>query len=166
MEQTIDPTVSFSLTVKDSSSALSFFSKAFGAEELFRLPNPAGGVAHAEFKIGNTRIYISDEAPEWHAYAMPEGAQSSCLFSIMTDDCDRSFHRAIEAGAESLTEPTDLFWGTRSALIKDPFGYRWAVNKNRRCFTRGTGTESTRIFRFLVNIYQEERYERGSTAGY
>ncbi|MGD9326952.1 MAG: hypothetical protein PVG26_23245, partial [Desulfobacterales bacterium] len=44
-------------------------------------------------------------------------------------DCDRSFHRAIEAGARSLTEPTDLFWGTRSALIRDPFGYRWAVNQ-------------------------------------
>ncbi len=129
MEQTTEPTVSLSLTVKDSSKALDFYSNAFGAEELFRLPDPAGGVAHAEFMLGNTRIYISDEAPEWHALAMADGAQASCLFSIMTEDCDRSFKRAIEAGAISLTEPTDLFWGTRSALIKDPFGYRWAFNQ-------------------------------------
>ncbi len=129
MEQTIEPTVSLSLTVKDPSSALNFYTQALGAKELFRLPAPEGGVAHAEFMIGNTRIYISDEAAEWHAFAMPEGATASCLFSIMTEDCDRSYDRAIEAGAESLSAPMDYFWGTKTALVKDPFGYRWALNQ-------------------------------------
>jgi PhnB protein len=123
---TEEPTVSFSLTVKDASGALRFYSEALGAEELFRLPTPEGGLAHAEFMIGNTRIYISDEAAEWHAFAMIEGAVAACLFSIMTDDCDASYDRAIKAGAESLSEPKNQFWGTRSALIKDPFGYRWS----------------------------------------
>ena len=129
MEQTLNPTVSFSLTVTDASKALKFYSEALGAEELFRLPTPEGGVAHAEFMIGNTRIYISDEAEEWHAFAMPEGTTASCLFSIMTEDCQRSYDRAIKAGAESLSEPMNYFWGTRSALIKDPFGYRWSFNQ-------------------------------------
>ena len=61
MNATPEPTVSLSLTVKDSSRALAFYQQAFGAEELFRMPSPEGGVAHAEFMIGNTRIYISDE---------------------------------------------------------------------------------------------------------
>ena len=125
----MEPTVSFSLTVKDASRALSFYSEALGAVELFRIPTPEGGVAHAEFMIGNTRIYISDEAAEWHAFAMPKGVSASCLFSIMTDDCERSHNRAIQAGAESLSEPMNHFWGTRSALIKDPFGYRWSFNQ-------------------------------------
>ena len=129
MEQTIEPTVSLSLTVKDASSALIFYSKALGAEELFRMPTPEGGIAHAEFKIGNTRIYISDEAAEWHAFAMPEGATASSLFSIVIEDCDSSYNRAIKGGAESLSEPMNHFWGTRSALIKDPFGYRWSFNQ-------------------------------------
>ena len=129
MEQTMDPTVSFSLTVKDASKALNFYSEAFGAEELFRLPTPEGEVAHAEFMIGNTRISISDEAAEWHAFAMPEGTTASCLFSIMTDNCERSYDRAIKAGAESLSEPMNQFWGTKSALIKDPFGYRWSFGQ-------------------------------------
>ena len=55
MGQATEPTVSFSLTVKDATIALDFYAKAFGAEELFRLPNPEGGIAHAEFTIGNTR---------------------------------------------------------------------------------------------------------------
>ena len=51
MEQTTEPTVSFSLTVTDASKAFNFYSEALGAEELFRLPTPEGGVAHAEFMI-------------------------------------------------------------------------------------------------------------------
>ena len=129
MEPIIELTVSFSLTVKDASSALNFYSEAFGAAELYRIPTPEGGVAHAEFMIGNTRIYISDEAPEWHAFAIPEDSLASCLFSVMTEDCDRSYNRAIKAGAESLSEPINHFWGTRSALVKDPFGYRWSLNQ-------------------------------------
>jgi PhnB protein len=127
MEQTAEPTVSLSLTVKNSTRALNFYSEAFGAEELLRMPSPEGGVAHAEFMVGNTRIYISDEAEEWHAFAMPEGAMASCLFSIMTKDCDTAYNRAVKAGAKSLSEPMDQFWGARSAIIKDPFGYRWSL---------------------------------------
>lgn len=126
MEQTVEPTVSFSLTVKDASRALSFYSEALGAEELMRMPSPEGDVAHAEFMIGNSRIYISGEAAEWHAFAMPEGAMAACLFSIVTEDCDTAYDRAIKAGAKSLSEPKDQFWGARSAIIKDPFGYRWS----------------------------------------
>jgi len=129
MGQITEPTVSFSLTVKDTSRALEFYTEALGAEEVFRMPSPDGGVAHAEFMIGNTRIYISDESKEWHAYAMPEGATAACLFSIMTDDCDRSYDRAVKAGTDSLSEPKNQFWGTRSAIIKDPFGYRWSFSQ-------------------------------------
>ena len=45
----------------------------------------------------------------------------------MTEDCDTSYNQATKAGAESLNEPMNQFWGTRSALLKDPFGYRWSL---------------------------------------
>ena len=61
MTSFIEPTVTISLTVKDTSIAMSFYREAFGAEELFRMPSPGGGVFHAEFMIGNTRNHISDE---------------------------------------------------------------------------------------------------------
>ena len=127
--QETTPTVSLSLTVKNASEALAFYTKAFGAKELYRMPTPDGGVGHAEFMIGNTRIYISDESPEWHAEAMPEGTKASCLFSIETDNCDDSFRQAVEAGGEALQQPADQFWGQRSAMIKDPFGYRWCFGQ-------------------------------------
>ena len=129
MDQKTAPTVAISLTVKDTSNALNFYSESLGAVEIFRMPAPDGGVAHAEFMIGNTRIYISDEAEEWHAFAMPDGTTASCLFSIMTADCDSAYDRAIKAGAESLREPENQFWGMRSAIVKDPFGYRWSFSQ-------------------------------------
>lgn len=124
-----EPTVSLSLTVKKGNEALQFYQKAFGAVELYRMPTPDGGIAHAEFVIGTTKIFLSDEAEDWHAFAMPEGASASCLFGIMTDSCDESFARAKEAGAEVLSEPADQFWGSRSAIVKDPFGYRWSFSE-------------------------------------
>ena len=129
MKSNDNPTVSLSLTVKDTSAALDFYTRAFGAEELFRMPTPDGGIAHAEFMIGNSHLYISDEAPDWHATAMPDGIMSSCLFAISTDNCDSSFRRAVEAGAQPLKEPEDQFWGTRSGMVKDPFGYRWSLSE-------------------------------------
>ena len=123
------PTVTFSLTVKDTSRALAFYKDAFGAEELFRMPTPDGGVAHAEFMIGNTRIYISDEYEDYHAFAMPAGTTASCLFSILVENCDTAYQRALAAGAETLSAPADQFWGTRTAVLRDPFGYRWGLNQ-------------------------------------
>lgn len=129
MEQSNGPTVSLSLTVKNTAKALEFYSNALGAEEVFRMPTPDGGIAHAEFLVGNTHIYISDEAPDWLAYAMPEGGTASCLFSIVIDDCDKSYENAVKAGAKSLSPPQDHFWGVRSSIVKDPFGYRWSFGQ-------------------------------------
>ncbi len=129
MNETPEPTVTFSLTVKDSAQALAFYQQAFGAEELYRMPSPDGGVAHAEFTIGNTRIYISDEYEDYHAFAMPAGATASCLFSILVEDCDAAHERAVACGATTLSAPADRFWGTRSTVLRDPFGFRWSLNQ-------------------------------------
>lgn len=122
-----EPTVALSLTVKSVSDALAFYAKAFDAKELYRMPTPDGGVAHAEFMIGGSKIYISDEAPDWHAEAMPEGTKASCLFAIQAENCDDAFKQAVEAGGKVLREPEDQFWGVREAMVQDPYGYRWSL---------------------------------------
>jgi len=124
-----EATVAVSLTVKNTAEALDFYSKAFGAEELYRIPTPDGDIAQAEFKIGNTTFFISGESAEWHAYAMAEGTMASSLLVILTDCTNDSFKRASEAGAEELSEPQDQFWGMRTAIVKDPFGYRWSFRE-------------------------------------
>ena len=135
MASAAEPTVSVSLTVKDTAQALEFYARAFGARELLRITAPDGTIAHAEFMIGSTRIYISDEAADWHAFAPPPGAMAPCLFSVATQDCDQAHRQAVAAGATSLRSPQDQFWGVRSSIIKDPFGYRWALNQRIEVLT-------------------------------
>ncbi len=131
----VPPPVSFSLTVKDASAAIALYTEAFGAVEVFRMPDPSGGTAHAEFTINGQLIYISDEAPEWSAMALPEGMLAPCLFTIETDDCDGGFARGEKAGLKVLTPPTDNFWGSRSCMFLDPYGYRWCLNQKTEDLT-------------------------------
>ncbi len=123
------PGIAVSLTVKNSVDALAFYKKMLGATELYKVTGPDGSVAHAEFAVRGTKLYISDEAEEFKAFAMPEGRMASCLFCIASDDCDGDYKRAIEAGAISITEPVDQFHGVRNAAVLDPFGYRWCFNQ-------------------------------------
>lgn len=125
----LESTVSLSLTVKEVAPALEFYKKAFGAVETFQMAGPDGAIAHAEFLIGNNRLFISSESPEWSAYAFADGAMSPCLFVIDVDNCDESAERAINAGAKPLTEPTDQFFGFRTAMVLDNYGYRWNVRQ-------------------------------------
>ncbi|MEM0897364.1 MAG: VOC family protein [Verrucomicrobiota bacterium] len=127
MDSTNAPTVSISLTAKNTGTALEFYKAAFGAEEIFRLTDPEGNVAHSEFMIGNSRIFLSGESPDWKAFAMPEGTLSSNILCIFSENCDADFERAVAAGAISIQEPKDEFWGMRSCVLADPFGYRWSI---------------------------------------
>lgn len=115
-----------SLTVKDAAAALDFYRRAFGAVEHYRLPDPDGfKIMHAEFLIGDSRMMLSSEYPEWGAIA-PEIRQGA-TFMIYVADSDAAFAQAVEAGALVMQEPTDQFWGDRSARVADPFGYRWSL---------------------------------------
>jgi len=122
-------TVTVSLTVKNVAEALDFYTRALGATEMIRMPLPSGEVVHGEFMIGNSHFYISTESPEWQALAMPDGTKASCLFAVNVDDCAAASAKAVDAGAELITPPEDQFWGMRTSLVADPFGYRWNVRQ-------------------------------------
>ena len=79
--------------------------------------------------FGNSHMYISDESPEWHAYAMPEGTKASCLFAIDVENCDDAYKQAVDAGATPMNEPVDQFWGMRTGMVADQDGYRWNIRQ-------------------------------------
>ena len=115
-----------SLTVADAAGALDFYVRALGATEILRMKDPdSGKIMHAEFQIGDSRLMISDEYPDWGAVAPGHGKGG--LFMVYLDDVDAAFVRALDAGATALQEPADQFWGDRTARIADPFGYRWTL---------------------------------------
>ena len=115
------------LVVKGAAEAIEFYTKAFGATEMMRMPGPGGKIMHAELKIGNSVLMLSDENPE-RGYLSPAsrgGNTSSVMF--YTDDVDAAFRKAIAAGAKETTPVTDMFWGDRMGNLTDPFGHSWAI---------------------------------------
>lgn len=119
-------TVTPSLTAKDAGAALKFYEEAFGAVVGLRLADPqTGGVAHAEFRIGDSTLMISDEYPNYHCYAPEIGKGSS--FMIYVPDVEAAFQQALKAGAQEVQAPTDQFYGDRTARVNDPYGYRWTL---------------------------------------
>ncbi|MCW1884840.1 VOC family protein [Luteolibacter flavescens] len=123
-------TVTPSLTVRDGVAALDFYAKAFGAVEVFRMPEPTGKIMHAEFNIGDSRIMLSDEYP--HHGALAPAVGEGCSFMLYVTDIDAAFEQAIAAGATVVQAPTDMFWGDRSGKVNDPFGYRWTLASHVR----------------------------------
>ena len=118
-------TITASLICRDAGSAIEFYKRAFGAVERGRLATPDGKVGHAELKIGDSMIFISDEMPQMGAVA-PTAMGGFYLF-LYVDDVDTVFNRAIAAGARSTFPVQDMFWGDRYGKLADPFGYQWGI---------------------------------------
>jgi PhnB protein len=120
-----------SLTCRDAAAALEFYKRAFGAVETCRLTEPGSGkVMHAEIRIGNSTIMLSDEYPDWGCTA-PAFAQGGA-FMVYVENSDAAFARAIAAGAKELQPVADQFWGDRVGRVACPFGYRWSVAQRVR----------------------------------
>lgn len=115
------------LNIEDAAAAIEFYKKAFGAEEIFRMPGPGGKIMHAEITIGGARIMLTEANPEWGCPGPGALGGSSCAIHIYTEDADALFARAIEAGAEVGAPLEDAFWGDRFGKLKDPFGHVWSV---------------------------------------
>jgi PhnB protein len=125
-------TVTPSLVVKGGAQAIEFYKKAFGAVENFRMPGPDGkSLMHAELKIGDSIVMLSDEQPNMGCKAPTSvGAATGSLF-LYVKDVDAAFKKAVDAGAKVVTPPTDMFWGDRFGQVDDPFGHRWGLGTHK-----------------------------------
>jgi len=119
-------TITPSIVVKDGNAAIALYKKAFGAEEVMCLRSPAGGVMHAELKIGDSVFMLGDEFPDMGMKAPLPDHHSGGLH-IYVPDADRAFQRAVEAGCKVVMPPADMFWGDRYAKVRDPFGHQWGL---------------------------------------
>lgn len=117
------------LVIKGAAEAIEFYKRAFGAEELVRMPMPGPDgqmrVGHAELQIGDSILFLSDEFPE-HGVTGPSG-HSPVTIHLYVEDVDTVFNRAVEAGAKATMPPADMFWGDRYGKLVDPFGHHWSV---------------------------------------
>ena len=115
------------LVVKGAAEALEFYKKAFGATETLRMPGPGGRIMHAEIKIGDSVLMLSDENPERQQLSPVTLGGSGSSVMLYTSDVDATINQAAAAGATVVMPPMDMFWGDRMGNLKDPFGHCWAI---------------------------------------
>ncbi|HET6330895.1 MAG TPA: VOC family protein [Holophagaceae bacterium] len=106
-------------TVEGAAAFLDFLKAAFGAEVVRRHDREDGGVGNAELRIGTSMIMVSDARDPWKP--MPMSAY------LYVEDADAVYRAAMAAGAASLYEPTDMFYGDRSGGAQDAWGNVWWI---------------------------------------
>jgi PhnB protein len=116
------------LAVKGAAEAIEFYKKVFGATETMRLVGPDARIGHAEVRIGNSSIYLSDEYPEYGSIGPQVAGGSPVKINLSVPDVDAVAARAVEAGAKMLRPVQDQFYGERSGQFEDPFGHVWMVS--------------------------------------
>ena len=112
-------TVTPYLTVPGADRLMTFLKGAFGAEEVFSMQRPDGALGHAEIRIGNSIVMLSEPTAE--CTPMP------ATLYLYVSDVDATYRRALEAGGTSVIEPADQFWGDRTGAVKDASGNCWWI---------------------------------------
>ncbi len=115
------------LRVKGAADALAFYQKAFGAVETMRLLMPDGVIGHAEFKINDALVMLSEEFPQMGIVGPATLGNTSVGIAIYLENVDAAFAQAVAAGAEIAQPLTNQFYGDRSGQLRDPFGHVWTL---------------------------------------
>jgi uncharacterized glyoxalase superfamily protein PhnB len=123
------------LIVDRGAEAIEFYKRAFGAEELVRMPGPDGRLMHAEIRIGDSPIMLADESPEMGNKSPKTLGGTACGLMIYCENVDQLFERATKAGATVVMPPADMFWGDRYCLVMDPFGHKWSLGTHIKDLT-------------------------------
>ena len=108
------------LIVDDAAGEIEFLKRAFGAVEGHVSRTPDGTVMHADVTIGDSHVMMGQAAPQWPA--VPG------MVYLYLEDTDAAYRRAVDAGATSLMEPADQFYGDRNAGVKDANGVTWWIS--------------------------------------
>jgi PhnB protein len=129
-------TVTPHLTVRGAARAIEFYTRAFGAEEVARMPGPDGRRMHAALRIGDSVVFLNDEFPEFGGSPSPAGLGGTPVtIHLYVDDVDALFARAVAAVAAVRMPLEDAFWGDRYGKVADPFGHEWSLASRKEVLT-------------------------------
>jgi len=108
------------LVADGADRVINFMKEAFGAKAVIEpMMRPDGKVMHAEFRIGDSIVMIAD--------ASERAKATSTMLYMYVPDVDAVYRKALKAGATSVMEPADMFYGDRSGGVKDPAGNQWHI---------------------------------------
>jgi PhnB protein len=114
------PVLSSVTVLDDCARAIDWYKKVLGARQRLRMDMPGGAVAHCELGFGDAVLMLGSPMP-------PQFPPKKASLAIYVKNCDATYKEALSAGARSMQEPTDQFYGDRNARFEVPFGNEWSV---------------------------------------
>jgi uncharacterized glyoxalase superfamily protein PhnB len=112
-------TVTPYLTLSGVARLIDFLKEAFDAKEMHRSTRPDGTIMHAQVRIGDSAIMMGEIWGDFQA-------KTAALY-LYVPDTDALYRRAVAAGATSIMEPMDMFYGDRNAGVRDFAGNEWWI---------------------------------------
>ncbi len=137
------------LIIKDAAKAIDFYKRAFGAEEGLKLEGPGGMIAHAELKVGNSHLMMTEENAECEFRGPATLGGTTVSLCLYVEDVDQVFANAIAEGATEMRPVMDQFYGDRAGTLQDPFGHVWTVATHKEDLT--TEEINQRMVEFMSN---------------
>ncbi|MDJ1138336.1 VOC family protein [Streptomyces iconiensis] len=114
------------LTYRDARAAIAFLEKAFGFEATQVHEGEGGDIAHAELRLGDGTVMLGTAKDSG-----PMGSLGPACVYVVVEDIDAHHERAAAAGAEIVSGPTDMDYGSRDYAAKDPEGNLWSFGTYR-----------------------------------
>lgn len=108
------------LIIEGAAKLIDFMKAAFNAQEVSRMEGKDGTIGHAELRIGDSMLMLADAQPEYPA--------RPCMIGLYVEDVDATYQRALAAGATSVREVADQFYGDRSGAVQDASGMQWWIS--------------------------------------
>ncbi|HMK13239.1 MAG TPA: VOC family protein [Acidimicrobiales bacterium] len=109
--------------------AIEFYKEAFGAQSIGdAFLDPDDKVIHAEIRIGDSVVFITDEGDENGAAPSSVGGKVTAVMALNVPDVDAVWERALAAGCEVVYALDNHFYGDRGGRVRDPFGHQWMLS--------------------------------------
>lgn len=126
------PRITAYLGLQNANEAIQFYTEVFGAHQMFRLDTPDDRVGHAELRIGESALMLTDACSQ-----SPFGKSEDGLIALhlYVEDVDACFKHAIKQGARQISAVADQFYGDRTGTLRDPFGITWFVATHKEDLT-------------------------------
>jgi uncharacterized glyoxalase superfamily protein PhnB len=121
------PSLTPHIVCAGAADAIEFYKKAFGAEELIRMPGEDGKLMHAALNIGGSMLMLVDENKDWGLLSPLSLGGTPVTLHLNVPNADAAIERAAGAGATVVMAAHDAFWGDRYGQVRDPFGHSWSM---------------------------------------
>jgi len=113
------------LSVVNSVKAISFYTSAFGAVEVYRMEDPDGDLV-VKLSVDGAEFWVSGGSSDDNNLSSEPLGGGNVRIILTVPDPDSLFAQALKAGASEVF-PVGEEYGWRLGRLVDPYGLHWEI---------------------------------------